>query len=63
MRRMIADHGFTIANLSYRLDRVDDFFEYRMVICTDRKDNARRLSETLSALDAVKEFRLSSTVD
>jgi putative Mg2+ transporter-C (MgtC) family protein len=63
MRQMIAHHGFTIANLSYRLDRVDDFFEYRMVICTDRKDNARRLSETLSGLPSVKEFRLSSTVD
>jgi putative Mg2+ transporter-C (MgtC) family protein len=63
MRKMIAEHGFTIANLSYRLDRVDDFFEYRMVICTDRKDNARKLSETLSAIEAVKEFRLSSTVD
>jgi putative Mg2+ transporter-C (MgtC) family protein len=63
MRQMIAQHGFTIANLSYRLDRVDDFFEYRMVICTDRKDNARRLSETLSGLHDVKEFRLSSQVD
>jgi putative Mg2+ transporter-C (MgtC) family protein len=63
MRKMIADHGFTIANLSYRLDRDDDFFEYRMVVCTDRKDNARKLSETLSAMEAVKEFRLSSTVD
>lgn len=63
MRQMIAQHGFTIANLSYRLDRDDDFFEYRMVICTDRRDNARKLSETLSALPTVKEFRLSSTVD
>jgi putative Mg2+ transporter-C (MgtC) family protein len=63
MRKMIAQHGFTIANLSYRLDRTDDFFEYRMVICTDRKDNARKLSETLSEQVAVKEFRLSSTVD
>lgn len=63
MRQMISHHGFTIANLSYRFDRVDDFFEYRMVICTDRKDNARRLSETLSGLRDVKEFRLSSTVD
>jgi putative Mg2+ transporter-C (MgtC) family protein len=63
MRQMIAQHGFTIANLSYRLDRVDDFFEYRMVICTDRKDNARKLCETLNSLEAVKEFRLSSTVD
>jgi len=63
MRELIARHGFTIANLSYRLDRADDFFEYRMVIRTDRAANARALSDTLSTLEAVKEFRLSSTVD
>jgi putative Mg2+ transporter-C (MgtC) family protein len=63
MRKMIASHGFTIANLSYRLDRGDDFFEYRMVIRTDRADNARAFSETLTSLAAVKEFRLASTVD
>jgi putative Mg2+ transporter-C (MgtC) family protein len=63
MRNLIAQHGFSIANLSYRLDRADDFFEYRMVVCTARKDNARKLCETLSEIAAVKEFRLSSTVD
>jgi putative Mg2+ transporter-C (MgtC) family protein len=63
MRELIARHGFTIANLSYRLDRADDFFEYRMVIRTERASNARALSDTLSALAAVREFRLSSTVD
>jgi len=63
MREMIARHGFTIANLSYRLDRSDDFFEYRMVIRTERAANARALSDTLSTLDTVKEFRLASTVD
>jgi putative Mg2+ transporter-C (MgtC) family protein len=63
MRSMIAQHGFTIANLSYRLDRLDDFFEYRMVVRTDRADNARAFSEALSALPSVKEFRLASTGD
>lgn len=63
MRDLIARHGFTIANLSYRLDRDADFFEYRMVIRTNRADNARAFSETLAQLPAVKEFRLSSTVD
>jgi putative Mg2+ transporter-C (MgtC) family protein len=63
MRQLIAQHGFTIANLSYRLDRMDGFFEYRMVIRTDRADNARAFSETLNTLEAVREFRLSSTVD
>lgn len=63
MRALIARHRFTIANLSYRLDRVDDFFEYKMVIRTDRAVNARAFAETLSTLPAVKEFRLASTGD
>ena len=63
MRELLARHGFTIANLSYRLDRADHFFEYRMVIRTERAANARALSDTLSTLDDVREFRLSSTVD
>jgi putative Mg2+ transporter-C (MgtC) family protein len=63
MREMLQEHGFSIANLSYRLDRVDDFFEYRMVIRTDRADNARAFAETLSQLQSVKEFRLASTGD
>jgi putative Mg2+ transporter-C (MgtC) family protein len=63
MRTMIAQHGFSIANLSYRLDRVDDFFEYRMVIRTDRAANASTFAETLNRLASVKEFRLASTGD
>ena len=63
MRALIARHGFTIANLSYRLDRADDFFEYKMVIRTDKAVNARAFSETLSTLPSVKEFRLASTGD
>ena len=63
MRTMVAQHGFSIANLSYRLDRLDNFFEYRMVVRTDRADNARTFSETLSTLQNVKEFRLASTGD
>ena len=63
MRSMLQRHGFSVANLSYRLDRVDDFFEYRMVIRTDRADNARAFAETLTRLDSVTEFRLASTGD
>jgi putative Mg2+ transporter-C (MgtC) family protein len=63
MRKMIAQHGFSIANLSYRLDRVDEFFEYRMVIRTDRAANASTFAETLTRLSSVKEFRLASTGD
>jgi putative Mg2+ transporter-C (MgtC) family protein len=63
VRALVAQHGFTIANLSYRLDKLGGFFEYQMVVRTDRADNARSLAETLNALDAVQEFRLAATGD
>jgi putative Mg2+ transporter-C (MgtC) family protein len=63
MRRLLRSHGFTIANLNYRLDREGAFFEYRMVIRTNRVRNVAALSERLRALDSVKEFRVSPTGD
>jgi putative Mg2+ transporter-C (MgtC) family protein len=63
VRQLLAEHGFTIANLNYRLDADANFFEYRMVIRTNRAENAGKLSESLNRLDAVKEFRLSPTGD
>ena len=63
LRTLVAKHDFSIANLSYRFDKLDGFFEYRMIIRAGRSDNARALSETLSALDSVKEFRLSPAGD
>ena len=63
LRELIKSHDFTIANLNYRLDAVDDYFEYRMVLRTNRAANARALSEHLSRLEAVREFRLSPTGD
>lgn len=63
MRATIADLGFSIANLNYRLDEKDGFFEYRMVIATTHGDNLRRLVETLNGLETVREFRVSPTGD
>jgi putative Mg2+ transporter-C (MgtC) family protein len=63
MRELLSKHGFTIANLNYRLDRDGDFFEYRMVIRTNDAGHAARLTETLGKLDSVKEFRISPTSD
>jgi len=63
LREMVAKHAFSINNLSYRFDKKDGFFEYRMIIRTGRAQNARALSETLSALDSVQEFRLSPAGD
>jgi putative Mg2+ transporter-C (MgtC) family protein len=63
MRELLRRYGFTIANLNYRLDSQDDFFEYRMVIRTDNADNARTLSDALNELPSIVEFRLSPTGD
>jgi putative Mg2+ transporter-C (MgtC) family protein len=63
LRTMIARHGFSIANLSYRFDKLNAFFEYRMIIRTDRATNARALSETLCTLESVREFKLSPAGD
>ena len=62
-RQLIKDQGFSIANLSYRMHSERKYFEYLMVIWTHDQSNTRRLSETLSKIDAVKEFRVSPTGD
>ncbi|MCW7538661.1 MgtC/SapB family protein [Aquabacterium sp. A7-Y] len=58
MRSMLKRYGFTIANLNYRLDGGAGFFEYRMVIRTDRAGRAGALADMLCTLEIVKEFRL-----
>jgi putative Mg2+ transporter-C (MgtC) family protein len=63
LRALVNAHAFTIANLNYRLDAEGDYFEYRMVLRTNRAANARALSEHLSRMDTVREFRLSPTGD
>ncbi len=63
LRKMVADHGFSVANLSYRLDRGADFYEYRMIIRTIDMENQSRLSAMLSRLDSVLEFRIAPTGD
>jgi len=63
LRTLVLANGFTIANLHYRLDAKDDFFEYRMVVRTSALQNLRRLAETLERMPIVREFRLAPTGD
>src|SRR5687768_14911176 len=44
LRRLLSEHGFTIANLSYRMSDTDKRFEYRMVIKTRDRRNAEALA-------------------
>jgi putative Mg2+ transporter-C (MgtC) family protein len=63
LRSLVQSHGFTIAGLGYRLDATAGYFEYRMVIRSDRALSARSLTDALSKLDTVIEFRLSPASD
>ncbi|HVK56859.1 MAG TPA: MgtC/SapB family protein [Burkholderiales bacterium] len=63
LRKLIADHGFSIANLSYRVGGKENFFEYTMTIRSQGRDNARHLAETLGKLSYVLEFKISPTGD
>ncbi|MEW6268419.1 MAG: MgtC/SapB family protein [Thermodesulfobacteriota bacterium] len=58
LRDLITRHGFSLANLSYRLTGEGKFFEYRMIIRTMHARNAVRLAETLTGMATVKEFRI-----
>ena len=62
LRTLIDEHGFSIANLSYRLNGGESF-EYRMMIRTMDRANAGRLAQTLTQRPDVLEFRISPTGD
>jgi putative Mg2+ transporter-C (MgtC) family protein len=63
MRKMIAAHGFSIANLSSRLAEGGQHFEYRMTIKSRDRTAAEALSQHLRGLREVIEFRIAPTGD
>jgi putative Mg2+ transporter-C (MgtC) family protein len=63
VRRLLADHRFTILNLAYGLDGQDGTFEYRMSIRTLDSANLSRLSAAVRSLPEVRGFTLSAAGD
>lgn len=63
LRRMIGEHGFSMANLSYRLSGDGKLFEYGMVIKTRDRQNAEALAQHLCGRPEVLEFRIAPTGD
>ena len=63
LRTLVARHGFSVANLNYRLLGEGGQFEYRMVMRTLKSDNVRSLAEALNAEPAVVEYRISPASD
>jgi putative Mg2+ transporter-C (MgtC) family protein len=63
LRKLVSEEGFSIANLNYRMDREEGFFEYRMTMRSAHRDDAQRLADKLATLDKVLEFRIAPTAD
>lgn len=59
VNNILSNHGFAIANTSYRITQAG-LFEYRMDIRTTNPGNASALAEELRALEMVREFRIST---
>lgn len=63
VRTLIEEHGFSIANLSYRVTGQGAYLEYRMTLRTGNVANQGRLAATLTANTAVVAFHISPTGD
>jgi putative Mg2+ transporter-C (MgtC) family protein len=63
VRALLAEHGFSVANMSYRITRDGPCFEYRMTIRTTNPDNVSHLAAALRKLELVREFRISPIGD
>jgi len=61
LRRLVADHGFSLYNMSYRLQGEFDVLEFRTVIRTMQPANLARLSHTLNADARVMDYRIAPT--
>lgn len=63
VRALLREHGFTIANMSYRVSDDGISFEYRMVIRTNDPRNTSKLAEDLRKWERLKAFQISPTGD
>ena len=63
LRRFLAEHGFSVANLTYAGGSVLKRIEYQMVIRSRSGKEAQRLAESLSKSAAVQEYQITPTGD
>ena len=63
LRRLITEHGFSVANMSYRIAGQGREFEYQMVLRTLHAANTQKLSARLAAERNVSEFRIAPAGD
>ena len=63
LRRLVTQHGFSVAHVTYRLRDEGENFEYRMALRTLDTRNLRALANALSSIEAVKGFQITPTND
>jgi putative Mg2+ transporter-C (MgtC) family protein len=63
LRKLVAEHGFCITEISYRLDSRTASFEYKFVMWSADPHACGNLTRTLLALPTVTDFRLSPSRD
>ena len=63
LRRLVAEHGFSIYNLSYRVTADGAQFEYRMVLRAIGRESTRALSDALKVDRQVLEYRIAPASD
>lgn len=63
VRAILARHGFTVANMSYRVTDDGACFEYRMILQTSDERNTSILADYLRNLTQVRTFQISPTGD
>jgi len=59
LRALLEQRGFSLANMSYRLEEGGKIFEYRMTLRTFDRKNLERLAIDLRTLPNVLDFRIS----
>jgi putative Mg2+ transporter-C (MgtC) family protein len=59
LKALVQRHGYSIANLTYRLRDTPQVFEYEMTLRTVDRGAAHALSETLSKLQSVTGFEIT----
>jgi putative Mg2+ transporter-C (MgtC) family protein len=63
LRRLIAEHGFSVTHMSYRIAGQGREFEYQTVLRTLRAANVQKFSARLAAEPSVTEFRIAPAGD
>jgi putative Mg2+ transporter-C (MgtC) family protein len=63
LRQLVAEHGFSVANMSYRIAGQGREFEYQMVLRTLHAPNVQTFSARLAAEPTVTEFRIAPAGD